>query len=798
MHLYQFGRIATDLATQKQELQTIGFPIRARNLSKLARMTFALLEPQAHGDVATHEAWANRAVGPETDLNTWLATNRDVIKRDDFYNVALQYLGFQPRVDFDTAHPRTFMRETGLPYQDADINNQDKFVQAIYLLLNTRTANVVTLINALAAKGLLAHLPERFTFFNGKTLPTFNTHQLIREVVWIESDLDTDGDGKRDMLETTIIRPAATNAGTKVPALFTANPYFHGTNDQDVEAATHVPEPTLAVKQPGTQAPATTQDWYPERPDLPHRQAKDVATAGTVYGDEPGIYSLNDYFLARGFATVYSAGIGTRGSDGLRSTGGPDETASAVAIIEWLGGQRQAFTTRTGHTAIKAWWCNGNVAMTGKSYLGTLAVAAATSGTPALKTVISEAAISSWYDYYREQGLVVAPGGFQGEDADVLAIDTYSRQQAPGDAQRVTKQWRNRLDELARRQDRQFGDYNAFWDARNYRHHVAQIKCDFVSVHGLNDWNVKPRNVIKLHEALRAAGSKIHHKIFFHQGQHVYLNNIRSLDFADQMNLWLSNKLLGVDNHAVSVLPDVEIQDNVTAQTWVTTPDFGAGPGVTPKTLPLATTTDQTQSFQDRSTAIFNDQHDDSAGFEQHIIQPQSAYADVRLWLPLLQPDHDVVLEGTGTIYLRVKADAATAIISARLVDVGSAFRLQPTASTVARGNYPLGFDWQYENTLEFAARSHPNDAQLISFSHANLQNPVDGATAIAVSPGQWVDMQLQLQPTRYHLPAGRQLVLIIHGADMAQTIRPTAAPTITVDLSASHLDIPFRTAAQH
>ena len=31
------------------------------------------------------------------------------------------------------------------------------------------------------------------------------------------------------------------------------------------------------------------------------------------------------------------------------------------------------------------------------------------------------AAISSWYDYYRANGGCVAPGGYQGEDADVLA-----------------------------------------------------------------------------------------------------------------------------------------------------------------------------------------------------------------------------------------------------------------------------------------------------------------------------------------------------------------------------------------
>ena len=37
-------------------------------------------------------------------------------------------------------------------------------------------------------------------------------------------------------------------------------------------------------------------------------------------------YPLNEYLLARGFASVFAGGIGTRGSDGLRITGAPEET----------------------------------------------------------------------------------------------------------------------------------------------------------------------------------------------------------------------------------------------------------------------------------------------------------------------------------------------------------------------------------------------------------------------------------------------------------------------------------------
>jgi X-Pro dipeptidyl-peptidase len=59
--------------------------------------------------------------------------------------------------------------------------------------------------------------------------------------------------------------------------------------------------------------------------------------------------------------------------------------------------------------------------MVGVSYNGTLPNQVATTGVEGLKTIIPISAISSWYDYYCANGLVVAPGTFQGEDTDVLA-----------------------------------------------------------------------------------------------------------------------------------------------------------------------------------------------------------------------------------------------------------------------------------------------------------------------------------------------------------------------------------------
>ena len=76
-------------------------------------------------------------------------------------------------------------------------------------------------------------------------------------------------------------------------------------------------------------------------------------------------------------------------------------------MIDWLNGRARGFTPEGDRVA--ADWTTGAVGMTGVSYNGTLPNQVATTGVEGLKTIIPVSAISSWYDYYRANGLVVAP-----------------------------------------------------------------------------------------------------------------------------------------------------------------------------------------------------------------------------------------------------------------------------------------------------------------------------------------------------------------------------------------------------
>src|SRR5690625_4442280 len=120
--------------------------------------------------------------------------------------------------------------------------------------------------------------------------------------------------------------------------------------------------------------------------------------------------------------------------------------------------------------------------------------------------------------------------------------------------------------ELLTKEDRETGQYSNFWEARNYRHHADGIKCSWISVHGLNDWNVKPKNVYKIWQLVKKMPMK--HHLFLHQGPHYNMNNFVSIDFTDLMNLWFVHELLGIENNAYKQWPTVMIQDNLQADKW--------------------------------------------------------------------------------------------------------------------------------------------------------------------------------------------------------------------------------------
>lgn len=797
MNINQFAIAPTNLADEKKELQQIQF-IRQSDLQLDPHRLLRRLLQQSFPEVTSNEAAdskiANLLAAPQLDALS-LTQIGGAIQPLHLDNLILQLLGFQIGSDFQINAPEKLTSHVNLPkFNHAALTNDD-LVHAWYQLLITHTTTGQTFLDQLAGRGYFHRRPDlpKPLFFNGKAQPVFDTTQLIHEVVYVESSQDTDHDGMRDLLKAEITRPAESNQ-QPVPVLYTASPYNQGTNDAEGEALTH------NVNVPLTEKPATSDTLSHREPKPAKIPDSRVINTHTQQADESFgntfDYSLNDYFLARGFAVVYAAGIGTKESDGLRTTGDPEETTSTTAIIEWLTGKRTAFTNRTSNTAIEATWSNHQVAMTGRSYLGTLATAAATTGVDGLKTIICEAGISSWYDYYRENGLVIAPGGFPGEDADVLAEETFSRQQQAGDYSRITSKWQTQLSAINDGQDRATGNYNDFWDARNYRKNAKKIKADVMIVHGLNDWNVKPRNAEKLWRAI--SNLPINHKIILHQGPHIYINNFRSLDFTDIVNLWLSHELYDLDNHAETILPDVLIQDNATAENWQAYPDWGAATNqrtryhLTANGLSTDNLSQATVQFADQLTDLaFQKYVKDNHQWQQDLVKAASPMEGHRQLFATPAQTDELILDGCPVLHLSVASDQSIGLISAELVDLGHFKRLNSLPTTLARQAMALGYHFRKEDLREYEIAKKETAYQLISKAHLNLQNRTSLTQVDPITPHQSYPVTLELQPTHYRLTAGHQLGLVVYATDFGMTVRGNQNITYTLSLADSWLELP-------
>lgn len=783
MKINQFGVIETTFEQKINELASIGFydeKIQAAISKGSVPLLQALLE-QAATSTAVTAKFDDYMVSEQQDLATFLAAGQQVTAHE-FDALALQLLDFLESIDYTLADPEQAVAKIGLPLCNKTGEwDTDDVLNAWYDLLTTHTKGGLQFIDELVSHQYFKATNQSL-FFNGKALATFDTNQLIKEVVYVETDLDTDDDGIKDLVRVDIIRPTTSQ---QVPTLFTASPYYQGTNDVQSDKKLHDVNVPLQRKVPNN---LTYEDiaYQPATPKklTAHEQTGEATTATETFYPTSHV-DLNNYFLSRGFAVAYSSGVGTRYSDGMQDTGSPEQVISMQAVVECLAGNRPAFVDRKSGVTIKALWSNGKVAMTGKSYLGTLATAVATTGVAGLETVISEAAISDYYQYYRDNGLVIAPGGFPGEDMDVLAELVYSRMQDAGDWHRTKTQWEQFQKQTVIDMDRTTGNYNTYWDARNYLKNVSNIKADIVMVHGLNDWNVKPRQVFRLYQKLQELG--VVKKLYLHQGQHIYINNNRSLDFSDQMNLWLSYKLYDVANHAGEQLPDLTWQSNQAPETWETRQSWGA---TTPTKISLANV--QTPvSYTDKQTKLAYTSYSQDYNHWRSLMIDRDAHELDHSRVIFLQPKQkqDLLIDGEVSLQLRIKSSTNVGLVSAMLVDYGDASRL--TTKPVPQGSQiDRGVNWQPTPLVEFQqAKTTPN--KMITIGHINMQNRENAWRVNDLRPDEYVDLTLTLQPTLYQLTAGHQLGIVIYGTDFEMTVRGNQKITYTIDTKHSQLLVP-------
>lgn len=601
---------------------------------------------------------------------------------------------------------------------------------------------------AILAAPLSAQTAERAApvFVNGmaQVVPAFqDSTRWIRHNLWVETDLDTDRDGRPDRVHVDVTRPAQTESeGLKVAVVYQSSPYYAGNADLTF----------WDVKQELGQEPAP-------RP----------SSKKPVYNAERTRISnaLVNTWVPRGFAVVHSEATGTGRSQGCPTIGDYPERAPMKFVIDWLNGRARGYTTPTGTEEVRATWSTGKVGMIGVSYEGTLPLAAATTGVAGLEVVIPIAPNTSYYHYYRANGLVRSPGGYIGEDVDVL----YDFVASGDTATRATcdRLWKHGVFAGARGQDRASGDYSEFWEARDLLPHVKDVRAAVLLVHGLNDYNVMPSHSVRIYEELVRRGKPA--ALVFHPSGH------GGGPPPDMTNRWFSHYLYGVDN-GVETDPPFHVLSPAPMPRQPGQPPFEVKafasypvPGSVPVTLYGLPGGNGIGALSQRASSG----HEiiiDSVAVSGSANASRAASSTRLLYATGLLREA-VHLSGTARVTLRVASSKPAANLSVWLV-------MLPYDSTVVGSQGRVGVVTRgWADIQNYRSLTRGGD----------YRSKTRGEPLV---PGRFYDVTFDLEPDDQIIPAGKQLGVMIMSSDAEFTLWPRPGTQLTVDLSRSSVTVPI------
>ncbi len=566
-------------------------------------------------------------------------------------------------------------------------------------------------------------------FENGEAqvVPAFaSTENWIREDLWVETDFDTDGDGKLDRMHVDVTRPLETNNGLRLPVIYESSPYYAGTAGNDTDLFWNVKQELGIV------------------PDAPkHVEVNQIVKRPIISNSQVKTW------VPRGYIVVHSCSPGTGLSDGSPTVGGTNESLAPKSVIEWLTGKDNGYTSREGKEKVFAFWSTGNVGMTGTSYNGTLPIAAATTGVEGLKAIIPVAPNTSYYHYYRSNGIVRSPGGYLGEDIDVLYEFIHS-----GDPEKRAFGNKTVRDDLMRaHMDRATGDYNEFWASRDYLNQMGPMKAALLMSHGFNDWNVMPEHSYRIYSKAREMG--IPSQIYYHQGGHGGPPPI------SMMNRWFTRYLFEIENGVENdpkawIVREGESRSEPTAYA-----DF-PNPTAEPVVLYLKKGGNDAGTLSTNKSSKKKESLIDNVNYTgEYLARIKSSDHRLLYTSPTLKSD--LHLSGITELSIRLASSKPAANLSVWLVSL----------------------PWEDAENGEI----YDN---IITRGWADPQNSSSLTESKPLEPGTFYNLRFDLQPDDQIIRAGQRLGLMIFSSDQEFTLHPKPGTVLTIDLRATQLVLPI------
>lgn len=571
------------------------------------------------------------------------------------------------------------------------------------------------------------------TFVDGETqiVEGFkDPEKWIRHDLWVETEFDSDADGKLDRMHVGVTRPEQTESeGLKLPVIMVSSPYFGGKASKSRDYFWNVRHELGDVPEPRKHFPLIVRTG--ERPVISN--------------------SLIKEWVPHGYILVHTASPGSELSEGCPSMGLDNESLAPKAVVDWLNGRAPGFTSLEGNERVEAYWTTGKVGMTGVSHPGTFALAAASTGVDGLEVVIPVAANTSPYHYYRSNGLVRHPLGYLGEDIDYM----YDIIHSGNDVRREWCDATMRDDEMAKGMDRVTGDYNEFWRKRDYLHDLAPVKAAVLMGHGLNDWNVMPEHGNRIYQALK--GRSQNTQLFLHQGGH------GGYPPKKMMNRWFAQYLHGQKNE-VEKGPRAWIVREDADRSEPTAYDDFPNPASAPVTFHLKKGAPNhgelllgKPSKQGRETVVDNFSFSGAALAQAEWTEHRLMYVTPELTKPL----H---ISGMPNITVRMASSKPAVNLSVWVVSLPWEEKKKDgkiTDNIITRG-------WSDPQNRHSITESEP------------------------LVPGEFVDVTFDLQPDDQIIPAGQKIGVMIFSSDKDYTLWPDPGTRLTVDLDPTSVTFPI------
>ncbi|MCR5491587.1 MAG: prolyl oligopeptidase family serine peptidase [Bacilli bacterium] len=589
------------------------------------------------------------------------------------------------------------------------------------------------------------------------------TSTIARFTVYVETDYDTDLDGKNDLVKALIQLPKSIlEKGYQVATIIEASPYTAATTDLDyeelMEGYDQVTDEDLSKS--GTKREATSEIDL-----LSHNAAIDTSEFSYTIDKYDYFEDAQDcdYFLARGFAYANIGGYGTLGSDGIETMGARLETHAYGCLIDWLNGERVAFSDHEGTHTVKATFSNGNYGAQGCSYLGTTAYQLGCSGYKGLKAIVPQAGIASWYEYTNSQGA----GILTSPNAPWLSLYCASAMLDEDVSDEYAATYGGYLAYMNDQEISANGDYTSFWEERDYTKNITP-SCPALIVHGMNDFNVTIRNSALMYKTLKDAGQTA--KLIFHQGDHLQLagkHSAYSIDnyeesFFEVLNRWYSHYLYDVDN-GIEDFPDFTYQSNVDGRF------YGASDFLDAKKKAISLSNPSRQSITSENMEFYyqswNDTYYDRDDDNTIVYDLGAAEADLQI---KGIPELNISLKTDDVERDNLHVTAVLLDTYEEEFDAYGAYDFYPVVEKNLDESFEVypGLNGTYREILP-----EKTTAKAISTCTFDLYNPGERAFGEPVErteleAGKYYDYQVYFDPTAYTLRKGHALKCLLFTFD--------------------------------